>query len=144
MNSSTNSNNNKSWYIGISVTSIIIIIFLFIVFFVSYKNNSRFFSQYDPTSNKYIVNSGENGLQYINLPSGVDAYIDSNSTAASQKQSMIQRALSSLEADGTAGGYLDLNSTYESNNFSIYILLLLILFILLGCLVTYAVFNESK
>lgn len=142
--SSILNNNDKGWYIGISLMSILLIIFLFAIFYISYKNNSRFFAPFDPSSNIYIVSPGQNGLQYINLPSGVDAFINSNSSAASQKQNMIQKALSSLETNGTSEGYIETESTNASNNYSVYILLIFILIILIGCLITYATFNESK
>lgn len=139
----SDSKRNKSFYLVTSLGSIIIMIVLLVFFFLSYKNNDRFFAPYNPLSNKYIAVSGENGLQYINLPSGVDAFIDNNSTFSSQKESMIQRALSLLQTNGTSAGYINTDSTSINNNFTAYFFFIFILVIFVGSLTSYVAFNES-
>lgn len=141
---SSSDKGNKNLYIGISIFSILLVLIILILFYSMYKNGTSLFAAYDPSSNQYIADSGNNGLQYINLSSGLDAYIDSDSSAATQKESMIQRALSSLETSGISNGYLDLQNTSSSSNFSMYVIIIVILILVIGGIVTYASFQEDK
>lgn len=142
--SSTNKKSNKKWYIGISLISIIVIILLLIWAYSTYTKSTSLFSSYNQSNNTYISTDGQNGLQYIPLPNGVEAYIDSNSSFATQKQSMISRALSSLETAGISAGYLDLEDSNQSNQFSTYVLLIIVLIIIIGGICCYAAFEEDK
>ena len=135
--------NIKKWYIGISAFSILIIILIFIITYATYKNQSMSFSDFDPNSNPNIVESGNNGLQYIITPNGTDAYIPYNSTFSTQKQNMISRALTTLESDNINSGYVNFTNVSNSNSYTIYIIIFVFLLIIIGSIVSYAAYQES-
>uniref|UniRef100_A0A6C0BEY8 Uncharacterized protein n=1 Tax=viral metagenome TaxID=1070528 RepID=A0A6C0BEY8_9ZZZZ len=134
----------KGFYIGISCISILILVVIFIITYASFKNEAFSFSPYDPNSNNNIANSEENGLQYIISPNSINAYISTSSSTNTQKQSIISRGLTSLEAEGITSGYLNLQSTSQSNNFIVYVLLFVFLLILIGVICSYAAISESS
>lgn len=134
----------KKWLIVISVTAIIIIVFMLILYYMMYSNSSYFFEPYDPTNNSYLVDSTENGLQLVPIPPGTTGFIDSNSATASQKINMINRALSTLQADGTNNGYLDIESTSTTTSYSFFIILIVIILIIIGCIVAYGSYTEQQ
>lgn len=134
--------NNKSLYIGITIFSIIIIIIICVVYYVMYKNGDYLFKPYSQSENKYVVNNGENGLQFINIPSGVDLFIDSSSEIATKKNNMINLALSNLQIDGTNSGIVDMEPI-KNNNYNIYILLIIIILLIIGGFICYVAINED-
>ena len=111
---------------------------------MAYKNQAWSFSDYDASSNPYIVEPGTDGLQYILTPTGTDAYISTDSDYNTQKQNMINRALTALEGEGVTSGYVDLENTTSSSKYTIYILLIVLLLLFIGGIVTYAAYKESK
>lgn len=136
-------NNNKGLYIAITIVSLLIIIFIIILYYIMYKNKKSLFASYDPNSNKYIVSNNENGLQYINIPQGSLIYIDSSSSDATKKQTMITKALSSLNSSGITDGYVETESIFTDNNISIYIILIIFIIIVIGFIACYAAINEN-
>ena len=137
------SSNQKKWYIGISTISIIIMLLIVIIAYACYKQQISSFAAYDPNSNPYIVDSNEDGLQYIQTPSGTNAYISTDSAAYTQKQNMINRGLTALESEGVTSGYVDLESTNNSSSYSLYIILIIIILLFIGSLSAYAAYKES-
>lgn len=103
-----------------------------------YRNKLSVFSMYNPYSNSYVVNSGENGLQYINLPSDISEYISLSSDTATKKQNMISTSLTNLE---TTSGYIKTQEVVNTN-YSLYLFLIIITLLIIGVITTVASIHE--
>lgn len=57
---------------------------------------------------------------------------------------MINRALSTLESNGTNNGYLDTDNIYTTNSNQIFIILIAIFLIIIGCIVAYSSYVEYQ
>lgn len=119
-----------------------IILFILIITYACYSGQQWSFSPYDPSSNPYIVDFGENGLQYIN--SDIDGFIDTDSTTAYNKTLMLNRALTELESNGTTNGYIDTTSNTTTYNLKIYILIIFLFVICIGFIVLYGSYDVSS
>lgn len=139
------SSDKKNYYIGISVIGVLIIIFILIITYASYSGQQWSFAPYDPSNNPYIINnSSSNGLQYIPLQGNVNTFINSDSTTASNKTLMLNRALTELESDGTTNGYINTTSNNTNYNIKLYILIIFIFIICIGGLVFYGSYDLSS
>lgn len=135
--------NNKKLFIGFSIFGVIIMIVLIMCYSYMYNYKTYLFSPYNKKSNPYIVNSSQEGLQYLPLPSNTDIFVDTGSTAASQKDTMIQRALSSLETNGNTNGYIETEPINSKNNFITYFIIIVLILLIIACISSYAAFNEK-
>lgn len=134
---------DKKIFIGFSIFGVLIMFILIICYSFMYKYKTYLFDPYDKKSNPYIVNSDQEGLQYLPLPSNTDIFVDTSSTAASQKDTMIQKALSSLETNGNTNGYIETESITSKNKFMTYFILIVVILIIIACISSYAAFIEK-
>lgn len=123
-----------NYYIIISVIGILLIFLILVITYASYSGQQWSFSPYDPSDNPYVVGAGENGLQYVNI-NNTDVYIDTDSTAASNKTMMINRALSELQV---SNGYIATTSDSSTHNIKVYIVLIFFTILCLAAILTWA------
>lgn len=126
---------NGKVYIGISIFSILIMILIFIATYYIYNNSLSSFSDYDPYSNPNIVKNGENGLQYVINPNL--SYISVNSTSYTNKENMIDKALSSINSNGYVTGN-------QSSSYLNYIIIIMVVILVIASLAGYAAYYENK
>ncbi len=128
-------NFNNIIYIGISIFSIFIMILILAATYYTYNNSLSSFSDYDPYSNPNIVKNGENGLQYVIDP--ILGYIAVNSTSYTNKENMIDKALSSINSTGYV-------KSQQSSSYLNYIIIIIVFILIIAILAGYAAYYESK
>lgn len=118
------SDSKKKWYIGITIFSILLMFLLVVIFYTAYINQTFIFEPYNT----------DNSMEYVNSINTY-AYINSNSIDAYKKRNMILKALNKLNYNEDD---IQINTSYNNSYIGVQLIfLVLILFIIIGCIITY-------